>query len=266
MKTCVILFVLLFIFLNSLQGDDINLSAQKDKKQDENCFVKDNVDQPESFLKLSDEAKKIVFDQLLNLTFFPEKESKVFHYSSGFSAEVFKNDKLFSESTRFYREGILAGYFYAFYYLNEDKWKKILDTDNENEFQKFVAEISGNLHSPCLTAGASQYLTSFDIDRNVKNHSYDYLYWGFIKGRKHAELLQIKAIQEIKDIRKKIGNKSRISNDQNKTKPDQEKDSVILPTIEALLFLKKEFTAKIQVDKLVIEEVIKKIENGDYPN
>jgi hypothetical protein len=265
MNTYTVLFVLLFIFLDSLQGDDINRTVKKDNNQDENCLVKDNVDQSERFLKLSDEAKKIVFDQLLNITFFPEKESKVFHYPSGFSAEVFKNDKLFSESTRFYREGILAGYFYAFYYLNEDKWTQILDMDkevfnlNENEFQQFLKEISEseNLYVVGITAGESQYLASFDVERNTKNHSYDYLYWGFLKGRKHVKALQIKSIQEIKEIREKFGKQSR-SDDQNKMKLNQEKYTGVFPTLEALLFLKKEFSTKIQTDKLLIEEVIKK--------
>jgi hypothetical protein len=272
MKVSIVLFVLLFIFIDPLKGDEVNSSVKENKNQEGNCLIKNNTDQSDSFSKLSDEAKKIVFDQLLNITFFPEKETKMFHYPSGFSAEAFTSDKLFSESTRFYREGILAGYYYAFLYLKEDKWKKILDTDggvfnfNENEFQQFLTEISASerLYLVGITARESQYLASFDVDRDTKNH-YAYLYYGFLKGREHVKSLQIKTIQEIREIRGKISNQNKISNDQNKTKPNHEKYSVTIPTLEALLFLKKEFSTKIKVDKLIIEEVIKGIENNDYP-
>jgi hypothetical protein len=209
---------------------DITLSVKKNKNQDENSLVQDKVDQSERFLKLSDEAKKIVFEQLFNITFFPEKESKVFHYPAGFSAEAFTSDKLLSESTRFYREGILAGYFYALYYLHEHEWKKILDTDggifnvNENEFQPILTKIAHTLVVG-ITARESQYLASFDVERNTKNHLASYFYWGFLKGREYVRSLQINAIQEIKEIREKI------------SKQDQEKGTVTLPTLEALLFL-----------------------------
>ena len=215
---------------------------------------------------LSDKAKLVVCQQLLDITFFPKREFTEKQFSSGWTAPIYDVDKD-SDAIRVYREGLLAGYIYSLGRCQDDiKWKKMQDINNsllstESEFNGLIVRLATNLCTVGVSAGEDAYIHSFGMKKKENIHLYNYFLLGFVDGRGICESLWQDAIKQLKDTRKeflRIGQTNGNDNACTEILPT-ETNFIDAPALEALLFLRMTFPQKTALDRDTFHKVNKTI-------
>ena len=240
------------------------------------------------FLQLSDEAKGIVFAQLLDLAFFPE----VFDADNPMSVEGIKinNDMLKSKNmqenktycirVREYREGLLVGYLFALCLtVDEKKWESVLYVDPKLlSADPKLFSVAPKLFSKkeYNSVGIIHYLTGSIIGRGIGRseisllHSFHtsewlYLYKGYLNGQEKAHDLIMAALDQIRKASKfhaQLAIEKSFSSDERyvdvKEIDEKEKESRLreVPAFEAMIFLKAMLIKKMKLDKNMIDKLI----------
>jgi len=212
---------------------------------------------PAEFSDLSDKAKLIVYEQLMSIAYFPEKKFVDKQYSGGWIGRVYNVDND-SGSVRMYRDGLFAGYFYSLDTLLGQKidiWAKLLGANNtifstEKEFNDLIISLTANMSTVGISSSESAYISAFDVREKETIHLYSFFLRGFIDGRRMCENLRFDGIKQIKESRKIFRNQSTDQTNSNVPPPP-----IDAPAIEALLFLKKEFSRKNISDRNAFDKV-----------
>ena len=231
------------------------------------CPLDESSEDRQFFSRLSDEAKGIVFAQLVDVIFFPDifdaENPRPFH-----DLKVDDNVldmKEFCYAIREYREGLLVGYLFTLCQMNEEKWNSVLFldpslfSDNGYNFSKIRNDLAG--HDLFATTSAQEFrlLDSLHLEKR------QYRFQGYIKGKDVATRLILVALDQVErsakthsgwDLEKyKRGvpyyNAQKINEEEKKERLKE------APAREAMFFLKSMLIKKMKSDKNVIAELLK---------
>ena len=193
------------------------------------------------FSLLSDDAKLIVFNQLLALDFYPERKflRKLEDIREYINDPNKQSRRETGEDIKLYREGYLTGLVI--------QMKKFEEYENSEIF-------TNNTVSSIISAGDISLLDSYNME--MFSPRSPYLVEGFFRGRDQISDLVSGTIREIENLTFEYLKKRKTLDKDHLSEADMKQILSKSPHYEAVVFLRKVIEEKMKVDKKALDDML----------